>query len=77
VAVVVDLDALRHLRQSERSRHPFQQPALRRRIGELAAKRLACVGQRMRDQFFFLAALRHRDFDFVAGLHAKRVGKQC
>ena len=77
MAVVVDLDALRHLPQRERGGHPFQQPALRRRVGELAAKRLARVGQRMRDQFLFLAALRHRDFDFVAGLHAKGVGKQC
>ena len=46
VAVVVDLDALRHLRQSERGRHALQQAALGCGIAQLAAERLARIGQR-------------------------------
>ena len=48
VAVVVDLDPLRRMRQAERGGHALQQPALGRGIGELAAERLARIGQRVR-----------------------------
>ena len=57
VAVVVDLDPLRRMRQAERGDHALQQAALRRGVGELAAQRLARIGQRVRDQLLLLAAL--------------------
>ena len=68
VAVVVHLDAARRMRQSERRDQPREQPALGCGIGQLAAERFARVGQRMRDQFLFLAALRRRDLDLEARL---------
>ena len=55
---------------------PLQQPALRRGVRELAAQRLARIGQRVRDQLLLLAALRRRDLDLVAGLDRQRVGEQ-
>ena len=76
VAVVVDLDALRHARQAERLGEPLQQLLLRRGVGELAAERLARIDQRMRDQLLLLAPLRHRDLDPAAGLGAQRLGQQ-
>ncbi len=60
VAVVVDLDALRNARQPERVGQRLEQLLLRRRVGELAAERLARIGERMRDEIALLAALRHR-----------------
>ena len=76
VAVVVDLDALRRLRQASVVGQRVEQAALRRGIGELAAERFARIGQRVGDQLLLLAALRRRDLDLVAGLDRQRVGKQ-
>ena len=44
---------------------PCNSRPLRRGIGELAAERLARIGQRVRDQLLLLAALGRRDFDLV------------
>ena len=57
MAVVIDLDPPRRMRQPERGGHALQQPALGRGIGELAAERLAGIGERVRDQFLLFAAL--------------------
>ena len=43
-----------------------EQLLLRLRLGELAAERLARIGQRVIDQLLLLAALRQRDLDLVA-----------
>ena len=53
-----------------------KQLLLRRGFGKLAPERLARIGERMLDQILLLAALRHRDFDLVAGLGRERFGQQ-
>ena len=60
VAVVVNLDAARRARQAESLGELAQQFLLRRGFGELAAERLARIGERVLDQILLLAALRHR-----------------
>ena len=57
VAVVVDLDAARRAREPEAFGERIEQLALRRGVGELAAQRLARIGERVIDQFLLLAAL--------------------
>ena len=76
VAVVVDLDPLRRMRQPKRGDHRLQQPSLGRGIGELAAERLARIGQRVRDQFLLFAAPRRGDFHLESGLDRERIGQQ-
>ena len=54
-----------------------EQPLLAGVFGELAAQRLARVGERMLDQFALLAALRHDDLDAcVAGARRERLREQ-
>jgi hypothetical protein len=58
------------------SSHAFQQPRLRRRLGELAAMRLARIGRRGSTSSFFSPRCGTRDRDLVAGLDAERAGQQ-
>src|SRR6202030_2665958 len=76
VAVVVNLDAPGRMRQPEGVGKRREQPLLRRRLGELAAERLAGIGERMLDQILLLAALRHHDLDPPAALDAERFADQ-
>src|SRR4029077_13667290 len=76
VAVVVDLDPPRGMRRPGRGDQALQQAALSRGIGELAAERLARVGQRVRDQFLLFAAPGSRDFHLEARLDRKRIGQE-
>ena len=73
VAVVVDLDAPRRARQPEALRQRRQQLALRGGVGELAAERLARIGERVIDQLLLLAALRQQHLDLVAALGRERL----
>src|SRR5262249_26086445 len=68
VRVVVDLDAARRPSETEGLAECGEQVLLRLRLGELAAERLARIGERVLDQILLLAALRQRDFDLVAAL---------
>ena len=56
VAVVVDLDAPRRPRQPKTFRQRREQLALRGGVGELAAERLARIGERVIDELLLLAA---------------------
>ena len=77
VRVVVDLDAARHVaRKLEGLGEAFEQARLRGGFGELAAMRLAGIGDDVLDQILLLAALRHEDRDLVAGLFAERRRQQ-
>ena len=76
VAVVIDLDPPRRLRQSEARRQRRQEPLLGGRLGELASQRLARIGERMLDQVALLAPLRHRDLDLVPALDRERFRQQ-
>ena len=49
---------------------------LRGRVGELAAERLARIGERVVHQFLLIAALRHADLDLVAALGTQGFGEQ-
>ncbi|QTK78991.1 hypothetical protein AT6N2_C1210 [Agrobacterium tumefaciens] len=71
VGVIVNLDAARHIGKVERLRHAFQQPRLRRGFRQLAAMRLAGIGQNMVGNVLFLAALGHIDRHLVPGLFAE------
>ena len=76
MAVVVDLDAARRPRQTERLRHGAEQALLRRGVGELAGQGLARIGERVSDQFLALATLRRRDLDLAPRLRRQSVGEQ-
>ncbi len=76
MAVVIDLDARRALRQAESLGDAVQEFRLARRIGEFAAQRLPGVGQGMSDQPGLLAPLGHGDLDLALGLDAQRLGQQ-
>src|SRR5438132_10178509 len=64
------------MRQPERGDQALQQSALGRGIGELAPQRLARIGERVRDQFFLLAAPGRRDFHLEACLDRERIGQE-
>ena len=72
VAVVVDLDAARRLRQSEHFGKARQELRLRRRVGKSARERLARIGERVLDQVALFAPLRHRDLNAMSGALAER-----
>ncbi len=60
------------MRQAEAFGQRRQELALRGRLGELAAKGLARIGERVVDQVLLLAAVGQQDLDLVAALDRKR-----
>ena len=76
VAVVVDLDAARHARQTEAVLDAFHQDLLRRGFRHAAAERLARVLLGVIDEPDLGAALRHGNLDPALGLDRQRLGQQ-
>ena len=76
VAVVVDLDAARRLRQAEDARRGRRGAAPGSTSRRACGQRLARIGQRVLDQLALLAALRHGDLDVVPGALAERRRQQ-
>ena len=76
VAVVIDLDAPRRLREPEHFGDSLQQSCLGGRFGEPATQRFARVDQRVIDECPLVAALRHRYLDAIPGSGAQGLGEQ-
>ena len=71
-----DLDPAGRVVQIEGLGERIQQFSLRCRFSQTPRKRLARIGQRMLDEFPFLAAQGHRDGDLARRPGAERLGQQ-
>src|SRR3954447_10071649 len=67
VAVVVNFDAAYRSRAADRLTQKSEKLRLACGVREFAAERLAPIVERGLDQLALFAALRHRDFDAMAG----------
>ena len=74
--IVIHLDPARRRVEAEQLRHPGQQVAVGRGLGEAPAEGVAGVGAGMIDQFPLGAALGHGDRDLAFGAHPQRLGDQ-
>src|SRR5882672_5204420 len=76
MTVVVDLDAARRPCQPEGPGERGKEPLLGRRLGKLAAERLAGVGERVLDDVALAAPARHQELHFAVALDGERLRQQ-
>src|SRR5262249_40079420 len=76
MTIVVDLDAARRPYQGEGPGKRGKEPLLRGRLGELAAERLAGVGEGGRDDVALSAPARHQDLHLAAARDGERLRQQ-